>query len=254
MITIRPSRCQYPVSFHPLSAGRQPGNNKVLAFYGTEYEAFLKATDRLMERFRGVIPEGAHQARIRCSRRETRDPTSVGQGTLADTLGEEACGLVLIDPSGGHPLTFNEMDILENAVATTNARIELEVAPRSSAAGIRDWRRTGSYIDTQEELGDQWHSDIASGAKHILELTHVTASDEHYARCRFEYAFSGWPLPRVFVVFIGAHPYTFDWMHVFGLMYTAMVRDLVVANQEAAAFCDILRTAPVFKTSQRPIG
>ena len=171
-----------------LSTGRQPGNSKVLAFYGTEYEAFLEATDRLMERFRGVIPQGAHQARIRCSRRETRDPASAGQGTLADTLGEEACGLVLIDPSGGHPLTFNEIDILENAVASTNARIELEVAAPSVAGG-REWRRTGSYIDTQEELGDQWHSDIASGAKHMLELTHVTASDEHYARCWFEYAF-----------------------------------------------------------------
>jgi hypothetical protein len=73
------------------------------------------------------------------------------------------------------------MNILENAVATTNARIELEVAD-SSAAGGSGWRRTGSVIETQTELGDQWHSDIASGAKHILELTHVTASDEHYAR------------------------------------------------------------------------
>ena len=53
-----------------------------------------------MERFRGVIPEGTQQTRIRCSRRDTRDPTSVGQGTLADTLGEEATGLVMIDPSG----------------------------------------------------------------------------------------------------------------------------------------------------------
>ena len=71
------------------SAGRQPGNNKILAFYGTEYEAFQRAAGQMMDRFRGSIPEGSDRARIRCSRRETRDPASVGSGVLADTLGEE---------------------------------------------------------------------------------------------------------------------------------------------------------------------
>jgi hypothetical protein len=128
-----------------------------------------------MERFRGVIPEGTQQARIRCSRRETRDPTSVGQGTLADTLGEENTGLVLIDPSGGHPLMYDQIGILESAVASTHARIELEVGGLD-----RGWRRTGSSIDPQGDFDDQWRADIAAGAKHILELTHVTASDDHY--------------------------------------------------------------------------
>ena len=61
----------------------------MLAFFGTEYEAFQRAAGQLMERFRGCIPEGSDRARIRCTRRETRDPTTVGAGVLADTLGEE---------------------------------------------------------------------------------------------------------------------------------------------------------------------
>jgi len=147
----------------------------VLEFFGTEYEAFQNATQSLVDRFRGVIPEGTHQARIRCSKRETLDPTRVGRGTLADTLGDEACGLVLIDPSGGHPLMFNQMEILESVVASTNARIELEVNDNGSG-----WRRAGQAIETQGEFDDQWRTDIACGAKHVLELGNVTASDEHY--------------------------------------------------------------------------
>ena len=158
-----------------MSAGRQPGNNKVLEFFGTEYEAFQNATKSLPDRFRGVIPEGARQARIRCSKREAHDTTRVGRETLDATLGDEACGPVVLDPSGGHPLMFNQMEIMESVVASTNARIELEVNDDGSG-----WRQTGQAIETQGEFDDQWRADIATGASHILELGNVTASDEHY--------------------------------------------------------------------------
>ena len=46
--------------------------------------------------------------------------------------------------------------------------------------GRSGWRRTGAAIETQGEFSDQWRSDIAGGAKHILELGNVTISDEHY--------------------------------------------------------------------------
>ena len=92
--------CLVRVSFSP---GRQPGNNKVLEFFGTEYERFQNATESLVDRFRNVIPEGTHQARIRCSKREMLDARRVGQGTLGDTLGDENTGLVLIDPAGFRP-------------------------------------------------------------------------------------------------------------------------------------------------------
>ena len=78
------------------STGRQPGNCKILAFYGTEYEAFQRAAGQMMERFRGCIPEGSDRARIRCTRRETRDPASAGAGVLADTLGEETADVAIV--------------------------------------------------------------------------------------------------------------------------------------------------------------
>ena len=175
MLHLVTMRIAFDVLQEVITWGRQPDNNKVLEFFGTEYEAFLNATQSLVDRFRNVIPEGTHQARIRCSKRETLDPSRAGQGTLGDTLGDEACGLVLIDPSGGHPLMFNQMEIMESVVASTNARIEVEVKK-----GRSDWRRTGRAIETQGEFDDQWRTDIAGGVKHILELGNVTANDEHY--------------------------------------------------------------------------
>ena len=82
-----------------LQWGRQPGNNKVLEFFGTTYESFHGACRKMMERFRSVLPEGSRRARIRMTRRESLEPV---EGVLDDTLGEEACGMVIVDASG-HP-------------------------------------------------------------------------------------------------------------------------------------------------------
>lgn len=86
-----------------LTWGRQPGNNKVLEFFGTTYEAFQGACSKMMERFRDVLPEGSRCARIRMSRRESHQPI---EGTLDETLGEETCGMVLVDASG-HPMKYH---------------------------------------------------------------------------------------------------------------------------------------------------
>ena len=67
-----------------LQWGRQPGNNKVLEFFGTTYEGFHGACRKMMERFRSVLPEGSRRARIRMTRRESLQPV---EGTLDDTLG-----------------------------------------------------------------------------------------------------------------------------------------------------------------------
>ena len=80
-----------------LTWGRQPGNNKILEFFGTTYEAFHGACGKIMEGFRDVLPEGSRRARIRMTRRESHQPT---EGTLDETLGEEACGMVVVDASG----------------------------------------------------------------------------------------------------------------------------------------------------------
>ena len=132
----------------------------------------------MVDKFAGVIPEGTQRARIRFSRRETRDPASVGEGTLAETLGDESVGIVIIDPSGGHPMKYDELSLLEGFIASTNVRIELDV----EGEGGRGWKRTGSVIDTQNDadLGAGWARDISTGAKYILEHSYVTGGDDHY--------------------------------------------------------------------------
>ena len=87
----------------------------MLAFFGTEYEAFQRAAGQMMERFRGSIPEGSDLARIRCTRRETRDPSTVGAGVLADTLGEETA-------AGERPYNFGRYGV-ECACVSRRQRI-----------------------------------------------------------------------------------------------------------------------------------
>ena len=74
-----------------LAWGRTPGNNAVLAFYGTVFEAYANASDTLMGRLRTVLPQGSLKCRVRASARESRDATR--SGTLLDTLGEETVTL-----------------------------------------------------------------------------------------------------------------------------------------------------------------
>ena len=107
------------------------------------------------------------------TRRESHQPT---EGTLDETLGEEACGMVVVDASG-HPMKYDQLQILENAVGTQNVRMELDV-PREDGRG---WRRTHSFTETQDDhlLNAQWCKDVQKGASH-LEETWVKASEAHY--------------------------------------------------------------------------
>ena len=47
-------------------------------------------------------------------------------GTLADTLGEETMGLVVVDPDG-HPFKYNQLEVYESIVARQSVRIEVDV-------------------------------------------------------------------------------------------------------------------------------
>ena len=157
-----------------LSWLRVPGHNKILTFFSTNYEAFTRACSKLMSRFRSVIPEGCSRARIRATRRECREPT---EGTLGDTLGDEATGMVVVD-AAGHPLKYDALTVFESVVATQSARLEMEVPGPQG----RGWQRTGSFVDTQGDaiLDDAWRGDLALGSQHIQEETWVPANDPHY--------------------------------------------------------------------------
>ena len=108
------------------------------------------------------------------TRRESLQPV---EGTLDDTLGEEACGMVVVDASG-HPMKYDQLQIMENAVASQHVQLEIDVP----GAEGRGWKRTQSFTETHndEMLGSQWCQDIQRGASHILEETWVKANDPHY--------------------------------------------------------------------------
>ena len=72
---------------------RCPGNN-VHCFYGDELENFDSCCRRLMKRIKSIIPDGCPRARIRATSRVTRRLDDAG--TLADTLGDEARGMVVV--------------------------------------------------------------------------------------------------------------------------------------------------------------
>ena len=77
---------------------RQPGNNS-LCFYGEELENFDVACKKLMDRIKHILPEGSSRARIRATTRVSR---KLEEGSIGETLGDEARGMVVVD-FDGHP-------------------------------------------------------------------------------------------------------------------------------------------------------
>ena len=157
-----------------LSWGRQPGNNRILEFYGTLYEGFQQACETMMSKFQGCIPEGSLQARIRATKREMPNPERAGEDIIGHTLADEAIGMVVVDPSG-HPMKYDGLTVLENVVATQHVRIEVDVP----GPGGKGWRPTNRSIQTAE-LGEACREGISQGSAHILEQSYVPASDAHY--------------------------------------------------------------------------
>jgi len=153
-----------------LTWGRQHGSNRILMFFGTAMEAFHTACDKLMGCFRSVLPQGCLRARIRQTKREHRDAK---EGFLADTMGEEGHGMVVVD-SAGHPLKYDQLKAMQDMCAKQWSRLELDVpGPRG-----KGWRRTNSFVDTQE-LEEDWRRDMNTGCDHMLEETFVHGNDPH---------------------------------------------------------------------------
>ena len=157
-----------------LTWGRQPGNNKPLLFFGTVFETFYNACHQLMGRFKNVLPEGCLRARIRATRRESHHPK---EGCLADTLGEETHGMVVVDGSG-LPMKYDALNVMADVVATQTSRIELDVP----GEGGRGWQGTRRVVDiaTDDTLGPQWRNDISQGAQHFRDETYVSVCEPHY--------------------------------------------------------------------------
>ena len=153
----------------------QPGNNPV-CFYGSELEDYSKACKTLMDIVQPLLPEGSTRARIRATSRISKK--NLQDGSLGDTLGDEARGLVVLDFEG-HPQKYNQIEIFRDVVAKEVNVLKIDV-PRHDGRG---WKRTHSEIDTQD-LGEEWPQQMSKGARYVLEETWVRANDPHYdAKC-----------------------------------------------------------------------
>ena len=71
------------------------------------------ASKKLMSKFKSMIPEGSHRARIRAFNREVRTPK---EGCLGDTLGDEPDGMVIVD-FDGHKMKYDQMRVFEGVIA-----------------------------------------------------------------------------------------------------------------------------------------
>ena len=125
-----------------------------------------------MERIKHVIPEGSARARIRATTRVSR---RLEDGSIGETLGDEARGMVVVD-FDGHPQKFDQLQIMSDVVAKDINVFKVD-CPREGTR--RGWKRTHSEIDTQE-LGDKWRDEMAAGSKYIIEETWVKANEPHY--------------------------------------------------------------------------
>jgi len=150
-----------------LTWGRQKGNNKILEFFGTTFEAYENATDTLMGRLRSVLPEGSTRCRIRANARESREPQ---QGTLMDTLGDETLGYVMLDPSCISPMRYDQLEILNGIVGKSSVRLSVE-----EALANKHWRKVDKSI---EGLDEKWREDFTKGLN-LLKHTWVKATDPH---------------------------------------------------------------------------
>ena len=149
---------------------RQPGNNPV-GFYGQELEDFDRACKQLMAKIKTVLPEGSTRARIRATNRVSK---TLQDGTVGETLGDEARGMVVIDYEG-HPHKYDQLEIFKDIVAKEINILKID-APRQNSRG---WKRTSSEISTQD-VGEEWQEDMSRSAKYVLEESWVKANDPHY--------------------------------------------------------------------------
>ena len=190
---------------------RQPGHN-VHCFYGDELENFDSCCRRLMKRIKAIIPDGCPRARIRATSRISRRLED--GGTLGDTLGDEARGMVVVgnllcphpgrasvcpirirlsfhhpiatprakdvrrSPDfDGHPQKYEDLKIMSDVVAKEVNIFKVDV-PRENGRG---WKRTAAEINARDrDLGEGWRDNMASGAKYVIQETWVKANDPHF--------------------------------------------------------------------------
>ena len=115
-----------------------------------------------MDKIKQIIPEGCTRARIRATSRTARKADS--EGTLAQTLGDETRGMVVVDFQG-HPQTYDSLKIFSDVAKEVNV-LKVDV-PRDTGRG---WKRTAAEI-SHSDMGEGWREGISEGAKYVIEET-----------------------------------------------------------------------------------
>lgn len=153
--------------------GREPGRNKILAFFGQTLEDFSDACRTLMAKFKDVLPKGNNLVRVRVMAKDR--VKNVKESSLGQTLGEETTGMVIVDYDG-HPIRYNQLTVFEDIVAKhKSVRFDVEAVHDG-----RSWKRAHSSLEIDEgTLDDSMREKLAGGARALKEDTFVKANDPH---------------------------------------------------------------------------
>ena len=105
-----------------------------------------------MDKIKQIIPEGCTRARIRATSRTARKADS--EGTLAQTLGDESRGMVVVDFQG-HPQTYDSLKIFSDVVAKEVNVLKVDV-PRENGRGGRGRRQRSRMAIWARAGGRAW--------------------------------------------------------------------------------------------------
>ena len=158
---------------------RSDGTNKIFAQYWTSYERFNEIWSRLTGELvsRRFLPGGDRRAEIRFA---PKAGPAVPTATLADTLGEESTGLVVVATDHkGAPASMTQVKKLAEVVGTQGVRIDVR-KPTKRESGWRWNKRWDTAADNINEVIDvDMVQDLANGARDYATATYVEANDRH---------------------------------------------------------------------------
>ena len=152
--------------------GRQPGNNKILAFFGQTLEEFSNACGSVARQLQTLLPTGGNRVKVRVTARET---LNAKETTLEQTLGDERIGMLVMDFEG-RPMSYE--GVAAYAAIAQHRGVRLDVEELHDGQG---WRRCRRSVEIGDDvLDDDCREKLAQGAQALYEDTFVKANDKHY--------------------------------------------------------------------------
>ena len=152
--------------------GRQPGNNKILAFFGQTLEEFSNACGSVTRRLQTLLPTGGNRVKVRVTARET---LNAKETTLEETLGEERIGMLVMDPEG-RPMSYD--GVAAYAAIAQHRGVRLDAEEFHDGQG---WKRCRRSVEIGDDvLDDDCRQRLVNGAQVLHEDTSIKSTDSHY--------------------------------------------------------------------------